>query len=244
MPRGRPDTGPRHRWRNAIRIGTDEFAALLAVLVFAALTLTFAVVADEMRKGETHAFDNAVILALRNTSSDPIGPPWLEEAARDITGLGGQGVLTLVTATAIGYLILSGARSAALLVFVTVAGGSGLVGILKGIFGRVRPDLVPQSVYELTRSFPSGHSTLAAVTYLTLGALLARVQHGHTLKLYVLSIAILVTLLIGVTRVYLGLHWPTDVLAGWCVGSAWALACWVITARLQRIGRVERQVEN
>jgi undecaprenyl-diphosphatase len=203
-------------------------------------------VANEMSEGETHAFDNAVIQAMRNPSNraDPIGPPALEIAARDITGLGGQTILTLVSAGTVGFLLLSGARGAALLVVVAVAGGTGLVEILKQVFGRVRPDFVAQSVYELSRSFPSGHSTLSAVTYLTLGALLARVQTRRVLKMYVLGIAVLVTALVGVSRVYLGVHWPTDVLAGWCLGAAWAMVCWFVMARLQRTGQVEETTES
>ena len=113
---------------------------------------------------------------------------------------------------------------------------------LKDAFGRVRPDVVSHSLVELTRSFPSGHTTLAAVTYLTLGALVARVQSSRQLKAYVLFVAITLTLLVGVSRVYLGLHWPTDVLAGWCLGAAWAMVCWIVTAWLQREGRVEKKI--
>jgi undecaprenyl-diphosphatase len=115
---------------------------------------------------------------------------------------------------------------------------------LKEAFARVRPDVVSHSVIELTRSFPSGHSTLAAVTYLTLGALVARVQSSRPLKTYVMSVAILLTLLVGVSRVYLGMHWPTDVLAGWCLGAAWAMLCWIVEARLQRAGRVEKRINT
>ena len=234
------------QWLMAIPGAKKEFGTLLAVLVVAGLTLTFSMVADEMTEGDTHAFDNAIIQAMRNPANraDPIGPPSLEIAARDITGLGGQTILTLVSVATVGFLLLSGGRGAALLVVVAVTGGMGLVEVLKEVFGRVRPDFVSQSVYELTRSFPSGHSTLSAVTYLTLGALLARVQTRRLLKMYILGIAILVTLLVGISRVYLGVHWPTDVLAGWCLGSAWAMVCWFAAARLQRTGQVEQTLEG
>jgi undecaprenyl-diphosphatase len=111
--------------------------------------------------------------------------------------------------------------------------------LLKMGFDRPRPDLVPHGALVYTASFPSGHATLSAVVYLTLGALLARVQPRLVLKLYLLGLAILLTVMVGVSRVYLGVHWPTDVLAGWAVGAAWALLCWATALWLQRRGRVE-----
>ena len=90
-----------------------------------------------------------------------------------------------------------------------------------------------------TASFPSGHATGSAAAYLTMGALLARFQRQRRLKIYLMSVAVLLTLMIGVSRLYLGVHWPTDVLAGWTLGSCWALMCWTIARQLQRRGAVE-----
>jgi undecaprenyl-diphosphatase len=227
-----------------IRGGKAEFRPLATLLLVATLLLTFGIVANEMNEGETRAFDNAILLAMRDpvNHSDPIGPRWFEQGVRDVTSLGSNTVLIIIVLGTVGFLALSRARGAALLVLVSVGGGAVLVQTLKTAFGRVRPDVVSHSLVELTRSFPSGHSTLAAVTYLTLGALVARVQSSRPLKTYVLSFAISLTLLVGVSRVYLGLHWPTDVLAGWCLGAAWALVCWLVAAWLQREGRVERKI--
>jgi undecaprenyl-diphosphatase len=114
-----------------------------------------------------------------------------------------------------------------------------LSSLLKLGFDRPRPDLVAHGAQVYSASFPSGHALMSAVAYLTLGALLARVQKGRRLKLYVLAVAVTLTFLIGVSRVYLGVHWPTDVLAGWCIGSAWALTCWVLAIWLQGRGEME-----
>jgi undecaprenyl-diphosphatase len=218
---------------------------LATLLVAAALTLMFGLVANELSTGETHAFDRAVLMAMRSAANprDPIGPPWLEEMGRDVTSLGSNVVLAIITLGAGGFLALSGTPRAALLVAVSVGSGSVVVQVLKDLFGRVRPDVVPHGLTELTRSFPSGHAALAAVTYLTLGALIARVQSTRAQKTYVLTIAVVLTLLVGISRVYLARHWPTDVLAGWCLGSAWALACWTIEGRLQRAGQVEQPIQ-
>jgi undecaprenyl-diphosphatase len=119
-----------------------------------------------------------------------------------------------------------------------------LLHLLKDVFQRSRPDLVPHAVQVFSDSFPSGHATLSAVTYLTLGALLARVERPRAAKMYFLGVAITLTMIVGASRVYLGVHWPTDVLAGWCVGAAWAIVCWIVATRLQQRGKVEQQIEN
>ena len=201
----------------------------------------FVELAGEVLEGETHAFDERILLALRSATdrSDPLGPGWLEELMRDVTGLGSTGVLTFITLAAAGFLALNRKTHAALFVVAAVGGGMLLSTLLKMGFDRPRPDLVPHGALVYTASFPSGHATLSAVVYLTLGALLARVQPRFVLKLYLLGLAILLTVTVGVSRVYLGVHWPTDVLAGWAIGAAWALFCWAAALWLQRRGQVE-----
>jgi undecaprenyl-diphosphatase len=109
------------------------------------------------------------------------------------------------------------------------------------LYARPRPDLVPHLSPVYTSSFPSGHSLIAAVVYLTLGSLLASVISRPMLKVYVLSVAMLLTTAVGLSRVYLGVHYPTDVLAGWLAGLVWALLCWLVARVLQRRGRVESE---
>lgn len=236
---------PRHALQRLARL-LHPLARLergfLAGLALAATALWgFIELADEVLEGGTRGIDNAVLLAFRNAAdpSDPLGPRWLEEMMRDFTALGGIGVLTLFTVAAIGYLLLDGKRHAALAVFVAVSGGQFLSTLLKLGFDRPRPDLVPHAVAVYTASFPSGHSMMSAVTYLTLGAMLARVDARRSHKIYLLGLALLLTLVVGVSRVYLGVHWPSDVVGGWAVGAAWALLCWTLMRWLQHRGRIE-----
>jgi undecaprenyl-diphosphatase len=223
-----------------------ELETLAAILLLALLCLGFARLAGEAAGGETRAFDSAVMLAMRSADdpADPIGPPWFEHAIRDITSLGSNVVVVLMALAVIGFLALSGTPGAAILVSVSTGGGMLLTSVLKDLFERGRPDIVPHAVEVFSTSFPSGHATLAAVTYLTLGALLARVQARTGLKVYSLGVAVLLTLLVGVSRVYLGVHWPTDVMAGWCVGASWAIACWLVAVWLQRRGQVEEDIHG
>jgi undecaprenyl-diphosphatase len=224
------------------RIRASPGLAVLVAVAAGAVYLFVALV-DEVLEGESRAFDEWILLALRSPGDpgDPIGPWWVKTIFVDITALGGNTVVTLMTLAVLGYLVIGGKRAAALLVLVSVAGGVALSSALKIGFDRPRPDLVAHLVDVHTLSFPSGHAMVSAVAYLTLGALLAQTQVRKGLTAYVITVAVVLTLLIGVSRVYLGVHWPTDVVAGWCAGAAWAIGCWVIAAWLQGQGRIEEE---
>jgi undecaprenyl-diphosphatase len=225
------------------RLGRHEFALLVAFFMIAAASWGFVELAGEVIEGETGALDRQIVLAMRNPTdlSDPAGPRWVEELARDVTALGGLAVLTFLTLAVAGFLILSDRLRGALLLISAIGGGLAVSLVLKIGFDRPRPDLVPHGSYVYTSSFPSGHSMMSAIVYLSLGALLARFQRSLRLKAYFLVLAACITLAIGVSRVYLGVHWPTDVLAGWTAGAAWAIACWSIATYLQRHGSVEQE---
>ncbi len=218
-----------------------ERRVLAVMLLICGLGYGFAQLADEMREGETTSFDTAVLLAFRSPAdpADPLGPGWMEELGRDVTALGSVGVLAGLTFGAAGYLWLAGRRGTMLLVLLSVFGGQAASSIFKLVFDRARPDLVPHGTATYTASFPSGHAMMAAVTYLTLAALLARIQPRRALAAYLLSLGVVLTLAVGVSRVYLGVHWPTDVLAGWSAGAAWALACLLVANRIN--GRARRE---
>lgn len=213
-----------------------EFPVLLAGLVIAGGLWGFVELMEVARATAPHAFDTEILLAFRQSGQPgiPIGPPWLESAMRDITSLGSASVLVLITTATILYLLLIRRLGTALLIFVAVAGGQVLSSLLKVGVDRPRPELVSHLVSETSLSFPSGHAMLSAVTYLTLGSLAARFLHGRATKIYVLSLAVLTAVLVGVSRIYLGVHWPSDVLAGWCAGFAWAMLCWLVARALQR----------
>jgi undecaprenyl-diphosphatase len=224
-----------------LRLRLNEAAPLVTLAAVSLFAWAFVEIAGDVIEGDTTSLDRAILLALRDPAdpAEPLGPRWFEEAMRDITGLGGNAVLTIVTLAALAYLLMVRKRGAALLLLAAVAGGMLLSTALKLGFERPRPDLVPHGMEVYTASFPSGHAMLSAVTYLTLGALLARVQPRRRLKAFLLGLAVFITVLVGVSRIYLGVHWPSDVLAGWCGGAAWASLCWFVSLQLQRRGQVE-----
>jgi undecaprenyl-diphosphatase len=215
------------------RIMTFEPISLMLVGLAGGALFVFVKLAGEVLEGDTRAFDKEILLLLRSADDPgtPVGPGWLSHAVDDITALGGVTVLTLMTAIIIGYLVLARRHHIAIFTFGAIAGGWLLSSALKLGIARPRPDIVPHLVEVNDLSFPSGHAMLSAVTYLTLGALLSRAESSRITRLYMIAVAIFLTLLIGLSRVFLGVHYPTDVLGGWCAGASWALICWLIARR-------------
>lgn len=222
--------------RRALRIARTEIAAVSALFVVALGVMTFVEIADDMTEADGRAFDLAVLEAMRPGARPDVawGPSWLEEAALDLTALGGIAVLTLFALVVVGFLVLQRKRLSALLLALGLAGGVALSEGLKGLFGRERPPEALQAVETINASFPSGHSLLSAVFYLSIGVMLTRAFPQRRFKVYVIGVAVLLTLIVGLTRVYLAAHWATDVLAGWSVGAAWAMALWLVAYAVQR----------
>jgi undecaprenyl-diphosphatase len=221
--------------------GNVELGVLLILALVIGGVWAFAELADEVAEGATRSLDRDLLLLLRvpGDPTNPIGPDWLEEIMRDFTAMGGIAVLSLATLAVAGFFLLQGKYASTAYLLVAVGGGLLLSSVAKEVFDRPRPDLVPHGSIVHSASFPSGHSMMAAVTYLTLGVLVARTLPQRRLKIYVLSLATFATILVGVSRVYLGVHWPSDVLAGWLAGVAWACACMLGARWLARRGEVE-----
>lgn len=226
-------------------IGRHESSVLVACLVIVSAVWAFVAIADEVIEGDTLGFDEWALRAFRSADDParPIGPAWCAEVGRDLTALGGVAVLTLITCAVAGYLWLRRMFGAMWLVLAATLGGLVASTLLKSGFARPRPDLVPHLSLVMTSSFPSGHSMLSATVYLTLGALLGRFVEPFRLKAYFLLVAMALTFLVGMSRVYMGVHYPTDVLAGWAAGLAWALICWLVARYLQRRGAVEPELK-
>jgi len=225
------------RWIRGLLVRWKEEPLIPTVLLVIAGSLwMFSEISDEIGLDDTHGFDRAVLMSMREPGdpSDPIGPVKMEEMGRDLTALGGFTILTGLTVSSVGIAWVMRKRRLAAIIAVAVTGGMILTTFVKQGFDRPRPDLVPHGVVVTNASFPSGHAMMAAVVYLTLGLLLARIQPLRPLRIYLVSLSVVITLLVGVSRVYLGVHWPTDVLAGWTLGAAWALAFWLVAIRLDR----------
>ena len=227
------------QWINWLRV--QEIKLLLGVLVVVAGTWGFIELADAVSEGETQKFDVWAVRALRQADNPaiPIGPAWAHEMGRDLTALGGVAVLSLVILAVVGFLFLQRKYGVMWLVILASTGGFLLSTVTKDLFHRARPDLVPHLSYVKTASFPSGHSMLSAVVYLTLGSILTRLVTDRRTKAYLLVVPLLLTFLVGISRVYLGVHYPTDVLAGWTAGIVWAVLCWLVARSLQKCGAVE-----
>jgi undecaprenyl-diphosphatase len=224
----------------------QELSILVGAIVILALIWIFATLAGEVMEGDTRQFDEWVLGALRQ-QGDPRklrGPRWLASGAQDLTALGSPTVLGLTVLAVTGYLLLHGLYRNGLFIFVASVGGWVLNWLLKAAFARSRPDIVPHLREVMSSSFPSGHALTSAAVYLTLGALLMRIAAGRLAKYYCIAIAMLLTFLVGTSRVVLGVHYPTDVVAGWLIGMSWALLCWVVERTLERRVGLKREKEQ
>ena len=220
-----------------------ELAVLIGGIAILLLLVVFMKLASEVFAGETQSFDKQILLALRDPGdlSDPIGPRWMLSAALDITSLGSATVLGLTVFAVAGFLLLQGLWRRALFVTAASLGGWFLNSALKQLFQRPRPDIVPHLREAMSLSFPSGHALTSAAVYLTLGALSMHIAQRRLTKAYCMAMAMLATALVGTSRVYLGVHYPTDVLAGWLLGLSWALLCWMIERSLERQAGLKRE---
>ena len=221
-------------FRRALTVARAEFAALGALAVVTLGIMTFVEIADDMTEADGQAFDQMVLQWMQPVAGQPRGPWWLHEGAADITSLGGISVLALFALVTIGFLLILRKRLSAVLLVVGLAGGVGLSEGLKALFERARPPAAYQAVETLNASFPSGHALLSTVFYLTVAVMMTRAFPRRRLKVYVLGVGMVFALMIGLTRVYLGAHWATDVMAGWCVGAAWAMALWLVSYAVER----------
>lgn len=233
-------------WREfaawTIRVAQREIIVLLALLAVVVGIWAFVELADEVLEAERLTVDEQVLLAMRdqNNLDDPWGPQWLEQAAADITALGGVAVLVLAMGAVTGYLLLARAHTALVLVLTATLGGWIINSLLKMWIDRPRPDIVPHLTHVVTASFPSGHAMNAAVIYLTMAALISKLIDRWRLKVFLMAVAVCLTFLVGLSRVYLGVHYPSDVLAGWAAGLAWAAIAWLIVELWQRRHAVPR----
>ena len=207
---------------------------IIAVLCLGGV-FAFVSLASEVLEGESRAIDTAILMWFRDPQNHELayGPLWLHEMMRDLTALGGIIVLTFITLGVVFYMAALKKYGQALYIACAVGSGVLLSNLLKIGFDRPRPDLVPHNSITYMASFPSGHSLMAAVVYLTLGVLLVETQKSIRIKIYILGFMIFLAVIIGISRLYLGVHWPSDVLAGWLAGGAWALLAWLINQRIK-----------
>lgn len=199
-----------------ILIGASVGAAAIALL------LAVGALVDR----STLLFDRTIILGLRQWH----GPAWLPDLAIEITALGSVPVLTLMVVVAVGLLAIERHWLTAAATVAATLSGSAAITLVKGEVGRPRPDLVEHLVHVTNQSFPSGHAAGSALVYLTLAGLGGQVTRDRRARRYLMAVAILLVGAIGISRVYLGVHWPSDVLAGWSFGTLWALGWWYATA--------------
>jgi undecaprenyl-diphosphatase len=228
------------------RLERRELAWLFVGLGLCLLLLGFVTLAGDVTEGDTQAFDTRILKTLRDPvdPSRPIGPVWIEDTLIDLTSIGGPTVLWLIVTAVAGFLVLQTRYRTAIVVVLTSASGELLNTAMKHVFNRPRPTIVPHLREVYSTSFPSGHAMESAIVYLTLGAILMRAAESRVTKIYILGLAVLLTVVVGVSRVFLGVHYPTDVLAGWIVGFFWASVCWLAAQRFEGTTHIQAEKEK
>jgi undecaprenyl-diphosphatase len=217
-------------------LDAEALTLLGGAMVAVVAAFVFLAVAGRVMEGDTQKLDEAIVQWFRSAGDPglPRGPAWLREVGIDITALGSTVVLLLLVLAVSGFLWIQRQPRLIVLLLASAAGGFVINAAMKAVFARPRPSVVPHLREVFTPSFPSGHAALSAVVYLTIGVLLFEVVRGRTARLYCLAVAMAATGLIGLSRVYLGVHYPSDVLAGWAAGIAWATACWVAVQYVEK----------
>jgi len=215
---------------------SDKTKFFLNILIILFALVTFFYVAQKVQSGSTTNIDYYVLNSLRadNPTSEPLGSNWLTIIMTDITAFGGATIIFFVTASVVMYMLLKKNYSFLLLILIATIGGVVISLGLKEFFSRERPPIEYHLITVKSLSFPSGHATMASVVYLTQGALFAKIQSVKTIRFFVLAVSVILVFLIGISRIYLGVHYPTDVIAGWAVGTAWASFCWLVVKNFQK----------
>lgn len=206
---------------------------ILATLGFSLVAFLFLELWSEIDEGDARAIDRAVLIGFRNATdtSSMIGPAWMEQVMKDITTLGSPTILVLAVVAATGFMAAKKSYNMAAIMLGASLSGSLLVTLFKDFFNRARPDVVAQLVEETSMSFPSGHASNSAIIYLTITVLFIRVESSLRTRVLAAALGALIVLSVGISRLALGVHWPTDVLAGWLFGTMWA-ATWAMIVKL------------
>jgi undecaprenyl-diphosphatase len=228
------------------RLATRRAAVRLAIVGAIVSGALFVALGLEVAEGEHQRLDEQLLQQLRRSSRDRAGSSAgvLYEASRDVTALGSPAVLTLVVIGVAGYFAFARELEKSLLVLFATLGGVAFSQLAKSLMMRPRPQVVPHLTDVSSPSFPSGHALLSTVVYLTLGAILAELAPRLRLRVYLLASGIVLALLVGVSRAHLGVHYPSDILAGWAGGVCWALSCWLVVQSLSRGRRRDERPEK
>lgn len=230
-----------------LRRHLPEYATEISLVLISLGLFVFFKITEQMLEGQTGDFDRRVLLWFRNPEdvSMPRGPHSLDVLIRDITALGGVLILGLLTISSCGYLWLRRQAGLAIFVAVSISFGTLVNTVLKEVIARPRPDLFSHATDAAFSSFPSGHAMMSTMVFLTLGALLSLSSNDGRIKVYILSWSVLLPLMVGISRLYLGVHWPTDIIAGWIAGATWSLLClWVYHHFFNNNGNQPAQVSG